>query len=283
MIGAFGAHVGTARADALPLPSAPSAPAAPSPPATAATAAASSAGENATAAVAATVETATEASSAATTPVANTLENAAAKTPATTAPVVEATSRTLTRATSTVGRAVASGTRLVPNVTGTVAGTVTEQRVRATAPEVVRHNSGSAPIRADAHSSPRLVPTAAVTAQAPDRARAGAPTAREVPVSVQTQLVRVTTFSAPPLATFERRPSASGPAPPGPDDDAPAPLPSPTNGTAFGSAPSSGGAGVLIALLLGFVLAIPNAGRWLRPALALGLSPRTVSPVDRPG
>jgi hypothetical protein len=36
-------------------------------------------------------------------------------------------------------------------------------------------------------------------------------------------------------------------------------------------------------LLFGFLLVIPNAVRWLRPALALGLSPAYVAIGDRPG
>lgn len=61
------------------------------------------------------------------------------------------------------------------------------------------------------------------------------------------------------------------------------PLPGfPTAGLAVGA---SGGGVVLLfaALLLTLMLAIPNAGRWLRPALALGLRPAFVSPGDRPG
>jgi hypothetical protein len=52
---------------------------------------------------------------------------------------------------------------------------------------------------------------------------------------------------------------------------------------AFGEAP--GGGGLLLFGLLGFLflLVIPNAVRWLRPALALGLSPAYVATRDRPG
>jgi hypothetical protein len=47
---------------------------------------------------------------------------------------------------------------------------------------------------------------------------------------------------------------------------------------------TSAGGGLLFALLLfGFLLVIPNAVRWLRPALALGLSPAYVALGDRPG
>ena len=46
-----------------------------------------------------------------------------------------------------------------------------------------------------------------------------------------------------------------------------------------------GGNGLLLFGLLSFLflLAIPSAVRWLRPALALGMSPAYVAPGDRPG
>jgi hypothetical protein len=53
------------------------------------------------------------------------------------------------------------------------------------------------------------------------------------------------------------------------------------------AAASGGGAGgalmAFAALLLAFLLVIPNAGRWLRSVLALGLSPAYVALSDRPG
>jgi hypothetical protein len=53
------------------------------------------------------------------------------------------------------------------------------------------------------------------------------------------------------------------------------------------AAASGGGAAAALtafaALLLAFLLVIPNAGRWLRPVLALGLSPAYVALGDRPG
>jgi hypothetical protein len=79
------------------------------------------------------------------------------------------------------------------------------------------------------------------------------------------------------------QPASAPRAPAAPERRAPGPLPGPTGAPAFGSASSVGGNAVLIALLLGFVLAIPNVGRWLRPTLALGLSPVTLSPPARPG
>jgi hypothetical protein len=61
------------------------------------------------------------------------------------------------------------------------------------------------------------------------------------------------------------------------------PLPSPDGlAAALGAA---GGSGLLFFGLLAFafLLAIPTACRWLRPALALGLSPAYVALSDRPG
>jgi hypothetical protein len=50
-------------------------------------------------------------------------------------------------------------------------------------------------------------------------------------------------------------------------------------------AASLGGGGLLLFGLLAFLflLAIPTAVRWLRPAAALGLSPAYVALRDRPG
>jgi hypothetical protein len=64
------------------------------------------------------------------------------------------------------------------------------------------------------------------------------------------------------------------------------PPPSPDHGlgtlAAFGGA--SGGSPLLFAFLtFGFLLTIPNAVRWLRSALALGLSSAYVAIGDRPG
>jgi hypothetical protein len=46
-----------------------------------------------------------------------------------------------------------------------------------------------------------------------------------------------------------------------------------------------GGGGALLFGLLGFLLllAIPTAVRWLRPAMALGLTPAYVASRERPG
>jgi hypothetical protein len=55
----------------------------------------------------------------------------------------------------------------------------------------------------------------------------------------------------------------------------------------FTSAGASGGIGggllAFAILLFSLLLVIPNAVRWLRPALALGLSPAYVAIGDRPG
>ena len=61
-------------------------------------------------------------------------------------------------------------------------------------------------------------------------------------------------------------------------------LPLPDSGllTSLGGA-SAGGLLLVGLLCLAFLLTIPNAVRWLRPAVALGLSPAYVAPGDRPG
>jgi hypothetical protein len=66
---------------------------------------------------------------------------------------------------------------------------------------------------------------------------------------------------------------------------APAPY-DPPGGTLVGAVGGQGsGGGLLLFGLAGllFLLVIPNAVRWLRPALALGLSPAYVATRDRPG
>lgn len=67
---------------------------------------------------------------------------------------------------------------------------------------------------------------------------------------------------------------------------APAPRHDPPGGTLVGAVGGQGsGGGLLLFGLAGllFLLVIPNAVRWLRPALALGLSPAYVATRDRPG
>jgi len=56
-------------------------------------------------------------------------------------------------------------------------------------------------------------------------------------------------------------------------------------GSLVAVASAVGGSGLLLFGLLSFLflLAIPSAVRWLRPALALGMSPVYVAPGDRPG
>jgi hypothetical protein len=61
-----------------------------------------------------------------------------------------------------------------------------------------------------------------------------------------------------------------------------APFPGAASAGAAGSAPG-GSLLAFAALLFGFLLVIPNAVRWLRPALAHGLSPAYVAIGDRPG
>lgn len=64
----------------------------------------------------------------------------------------------------------------------------------------------------------------------------------------------------------------------------PSKLPLPGSGLLTTLGGASGGGLLLFGLLcLAFLLAIPKAVRWLRPAVALGLSPAYVAPSDRPG
>jgi len=65
----------------------------------------------------------------------------------------------------------------------------------------------------------------------------------------------------------------------------PIPIPQRAPGWGLFAGGAADGGGVLLFGLLSFLLllAIPNAVRWLRPAVALGLSSRYVALRDRPG
>jgi hypothetical protein len=77
----------------------------------------------------------------------------------------------------------------------------------------------------------------------------------------------------------------NGPAPRASEEPSPPHAPSLPGVGALISLMTSAAGGILLFGLLAFlfVLAIPNAVRWLRPAVALGLSPAFVAPSDRPG
>lgn len=81
------------------------------------------------------------------------------------------------------------------------------------------------------------------------------------------------------LSTARRNPSGSSQR---------IPIRFPSRAPGFGlvaGGPAGSSGGILLFGLLSFllVLAIPNAVRWLRPAVARGLSPRYVALRDRPG
>jgi uncharacterized membrane protein len=86
------------------------------------------------------------------------------------------------------------------------------------------------------------------------------------------------------LARASAIPSDTRPASPTPRlPNSPLPLPG-AGLLGASSAAGGGGGGLLFGLLVfAFLLAIPNAVRWLRTALALGLSPAYVAIGDRPG
>ena len=104
---------------------------------------------------------------------------------------------------------------------------------------------------------------------------AGGPSLRSSEASAPTFALAPLVFVAPEAAEH----SADG------SRRAPAPLPQAPPGTGLGAAAAGSGGGLLLFGLLAFalLLAIPTAVRWLRAALALGLSPAYVAPSDRPG
>jgi hypothetical protein len=61
------------------------------------------------------------------------------------------------------------------------------------------------------------------------------------------------------------------------------PLPGPPTGLSAGSGSASTGGALFLGLLLGFILAFPNVCRWLRRAVALGLTPVMLDARARPG
>jgi hypothetical protein len=205
-------------------------------------------------------------------PVAKAVEQATRAASAVTAPVTTAArvTRSLPRPTKVVAEAAGTVKQLDSVASANVeAGAAAVAR---TARTVGASSHGTAP----ATSRNALPKPAAPVGHVRQPHRPQALLDQRGPVELLTP-AHVSTDRVQPATTAPRAPAA-------PDREGPGPLPGPTQGPASSVAPTAAtGAAVLAALLLGFVLAIPNAGRWLRPALALGLSPVTVLPADRPG
>jgi hypothetical protein len=196
------------------------------------------------------------------------------------APAVSATTSTVTAAKGTATKTVEHVSRSLPKANPVVSGAV------ETATRAVTHAVGSVPAPQRSTSSPAAATTTVRIVRAPHqsgrRRLSASPRKR-------TNLTRPAQFVAPLSATPAPTWTGTGPqlgalhAPNRPGHPPP-PVPGPTTSApAAGAASGSSGGGLLAALLLVFILAVPNAGRWLRPALALGLTPVTISPGDRPG
>ena len=143
--------------------------------------------------------------------------------------------------------------------------------------------STTAPVTAVAPSSaPSAAPIASTTSSADETASLSTPrshrvnggSSRAVPAWLSNSTASTLALHAPARASGGTR---------SPLPDLPrAPFPGAASAGAAGSAPG-GSLLAFAALLFGFLLVIPNAVRWLRPALAHGLSPAYVAIGDRPG
>lgn len=195
------------------------------------------------------------------------------------APAVSATTSTVTAAKTTATKTVERVSRSLPKANPVVSGAV------ETATRVATHAVGSGPASQRSTSSPAAATSTARIVRAPQRV------ARRLSASPRkrTNLTRPARFVVPLVATPTPTWTGTRPQPgashavnrPG---HPPPPLPGPTTGAPSASAASgSSVGGLLAALLFLFILAVPNAGRWLRPALALGLTPVMLDGRARPG
>jgi hypothetical protein len=197
---------------------------------------------------------------------------------------------------TTTAPAVAATTAPVVSTVDHTVGTVTKTATQAVGAVTTKANAtvhqvaSSAPKPAVPQRSGHAALPTTTPAQPPAHSRAPAPTAHPAKhhpqpaprvKSLPNALSSTAAFAAPTTGRANPAGSAAH-APAAPRRNDRLPLPAPLNGLVSGSASSTGTA-LVLAILLAFVLAAPNAGRWLRPALALGLSPVTLSPDDAPG
>jgi hypothetical protein len=296
-LAALGAHPGLAHATGLPgAPEPVTAPAQAVPSATATAAVQApaapvqSAASTVTTTAAAATSTATTAvptvASAATSTAGQAVSTAtAAAAPVTTTVATTATAATApitTSANKAVGAVTGHATQTVGAITSTAAGTV--DAVNRAPGKAAAQDRATTP---DAAPPTQPTPAARTAARPPQTAKRVHANHRRLvarrPKSFQSDLSSTAAFAMP--ASSGSHAAASTPrAAAAQNRDGNVPLPGPLGGLLSGNSPPAGtGGAVLVALLLGFVLAAPYAGRWLRPALALGLSPVTLSPDDSPG
>jgi hypothetical protein len=257
----FWAYAGNARAAGLPVAT----------PSTPAKAPAASAVQHASSSVANATKTITGTSEAAAAPATTATPVAAATVPVVRAAgsatkTVEHVARSLPGANQVVDRAVKTAERV-------------ETRASGTLPAVNR--STSPPAAAPVANSPR----SGVATRSKRIVRAPRPAARQQtrPAKPMTAALPQRVGTTPPAAVAPTRTSPGREAGPARSNHDHSPLPGPTTGPTTGTAPGGAGSALFAAFLLGFLLAVPNAGRWLRSALALGLTPVALDARARPG
>jgi hypothetical protein len=137
------------------------------------------------------------------------------------------------------------------------------------------HSSGDGPTTTPAMPAPTAKP-ARHTARAHSRNN-GKPASTVWASTLSSILAHTSAVSAPSARADVQAATPEPSAPPVPHFP-------PGAGLDAALASASGGALVIFGLLaFALLLAIPNAVRWLRPAVALGLTPAYVAPSDRPG
>ncbi len=172
--------------------------------------------------------------------------------------------------TELVQQATANTTAALPNSSATQ----TPDASRGPAPATGSTTESNAP--------PTMTPAPATPREAAVRARPSAKKIRPARAGVMHPI------TATPMTTTMVADSKGGRASDAPAKRTPRVPDSPQmppSGLNFSALGDGGGSAPLLFGLLGllFLLAIPTAVRWLRPALALGLSPAYVAPGDRPG
>jgi hypothetical protein len=201
------------------------------------------------------------------------------------APVAAATNvTTAVRAPTEVQAGAAKLTQTAVHLISTTAA----QTQAPIAPRPSR-DSDSTAVRPHQHASSQPELPAATAANARPTTDAKHTVAAPVPshgarrsATPSATVARPSTFAHEPQATRPAADNAGGVTPPRLPPRLPQQFPGAALLAAFGQA---GGGGILLFGLLGFLflLAIPTAVRWLRPALALGLSPAYVALRDHPG
>ena len=189
---------------------------------------------------------------------------------------------------SSAVRASSSAVETAASVASPLSGPTTESAAVLPAPD----QTPAAPVRT--HSDGETGGTSAAAAAAPEVvAPSATPVEGARPPGIAPRPARArhtarARSAAPVLLTMTDAATVSAPDPKSEagGSRAPAPRRDPPGGALVDAVGGQGsGGGLLLFGLAGllFLLVIPNAVRWLRPALALGLSPAYVATRDRPG